>query len=101
MSSKLLNKKKRLRIFWTSTLFLMFALVGCLILQTGALAQQSASLYSVQQKIVNLTSSQDLQNTEAVVENSKDIEELAQNLNFEKIQQVRYIRTAENTALAK
>lgn len=101
MTFKPSNKKRRLKVFWATTLSLMFALTGCLILQTGALAQQSAKLFSAQEKVVVLMNNQNLGETNSLAENSTDIEELAQNLNFEKIGQVYYIRATENTALAK
>ena len=98
--TKKANKKRKIKFFWMSMFFLMFILAGSLILQTGALAKQSARFSSVQQEVISLSDNYGPQHL-VLADNFTNIEELAQSLNFEKINQVYYIRATENTALAK
>jgi len=98
--TKKANKKRKIKFFWMSMFFLMFILSGSLILQTGALAKQSARLSSAQQKAISLSDDYSPRHM-VLADNFTNIEELAQSLNFEKINQVYYVRATQNTALAK
>lgn len=91
----------RLKTFWTLSIFLTIFLIGILILQIQSLAQKSELISLSQRRLTELSE----ENNERVLLFSSiertELSQLAQDLNFERIGQIRYIRAIEGTVLAR
>ncbi len=85
---------KRLLIF---NFVFMFLLVGLWLLQTNILARETQKLSQAQLRLAELEDWRVASFSDSNVE----VEKLAQSYNFEKIDDVYYIKANANTALAK
>ena len=90
-----------LRVFWALSIFLMIGLIGLLILQTQLLAQKSEFISSSQRELVELSKENSEHAPLSFSTGMTELDKLAQNLNFEKIDKLHYIRSIESTVLAR
>jgi len=89
------------KVFWALSIFLTISLIGILVFQTQLLAQRSEFVSRSQKELAEL-SKQDNQDTPLFFSGEiSELTQLAQNLNFEKIDKVHYIKAIESTVLAE
>ena len=90
-----------IKTFWALSIFLTISLIGVLIFQTQLLAEVSESISESQKELAGFS---ETDNENMHLLSSEEISilgELAQNLNFEKIDKVYYINAIESTVLAE
>ncbi len=97
----LISCMANLRIFWASSIFLTICLIGIMIFQVQALAQSSEFVFQAQSKLAELSMNNGEEGGSSSLMAMSELDELAQLLDFEKIDKVHYIRTIESTVLAK
>ncbi|MEA3452813.1 MAG: hypothetical protein U9Q96_00555 [Patescibacteria group bacterium] len=98
---KKIHFKANPKVFCILSITLTISLIGILVFQTQLLAQKSEFVSSSQKELTELLGKE---NQDTPLLSSGEISELtqlAQNLNFEKIDKVHYISAIQSTVLAK
>ena len=93
--------KMNFKIIWGLSIFSIIGLFAIWILQMQSLSQNSILVSEIQNKLAGLPTANA---EEAILVSAKEmpeIDKVAQDLNFERIDKVQYIRTAGRTVLAK
>ena len=90
-----------IKTFWALSIFLTISLIGILIFQTQLLAQKSESVSRSQKELVKFSKTDNQDILSLASGETSVLCELAQNLNFEKIDKVYYINAIESTVLAE
>ncbi|MCX6738340.1 MAG: hypothetical protein NTY11_02920 [Candidatus Parcubacteria bacterium] len=93
--------KMNFKIIWGLSIFSIIGLFAIWVLQMQSLSRNSILVSEVQNKLAGLPTANA---EEAVLVSAKEmpeIDKVAQDLNFERIDKVHYIRAAGRTALAK
>jgi hypothetical protein len=93
--------KINLKVFWTLSILLTVSLIGVLIFQTQLLAQRSEFVFSSQRALSEFSGEDNGHVFLLSLGETSELAQLAQNLNFEKIDKVRYINVIESTVLAE
>jgi hypothetical protein len=89
------------KVFWVLSISLTLSLIGVLVFQTQLLAQRSEFVSRSQKELIEL-SKQDNEHASLVSSGEVlELAQLAQNLNFEKIDKVHYINAIESTVLVE
>jgi hypothetical protein len=88
-----------IKVFWGLSIFLFIGLISCVISQTNFLAEKSQVVSRFQTELAELSEG----NIENSFSSQKTLElaQVAQDLNFEKINKVYYIKAIGSTALAE
>jgi len=90
-----------LRFIWGLSIFLIIGLMAVWVLQMQGLSRNCARVSGIQEKLAGLPKA-DLNNSLlASVKEIPELDKISQNLNFERIDKVHYIRASETTALAR
>jgi len=97
----LISSMANLRIFWALSIFLTIGLIGLMIFQVQALAQSSEFVFQAQSELAELSMNNGEEGDSSSLRAMSELDELAQQWDFEKIDKVHYIRTIESTVLAK
>jgi hypothetical protein len=96
-----MNKKGIIKYFWFLSAFLIVILAGTWAFQISKLASLSRGVAFAQTEVAEITA----ENTSFASGNGlreiPALEKVAQALNFQKIEQVSYIRASEPTVLAR
>jgi len=90
-----------LKAFWTLSIFLIIALIGVWVFQLQFLADKSGLLSDLQQRSLELSERTSEQGLYLSSQDMVKLDKVAQNLGFEKIGKVHYIRAVESTVLAR
>jgi len=89
------------KTFWVLSVFLTISLIGVLVFQTQLLAQKSEFVSRSQKKLAEFSKEDNGQTAILFSEETSGLTQLAQNLNFEKIDKVYYINAIESTVLVE
>jgi hypothetical protein len=95
------SSKISLKIIWGLSIFSIIGLLAIWVIQMQSLSRNSMLVSDIQNRLAGLPTANA---EEAVLVSAKEIPEIdkiAQDLNFERIDKVQYIRTTGSTALAK
>lgn len=94
-------QKITLRYFWISSIFLIICLIALWVFQVQLLARNSELLSSSQIRLAELSKENKEPAAVSLSNEVAELDKLAHNLGFEKIDKVHYIRALEITVLAK
>ncbi len=90
-----------LKIFWIFSIISMICLVGFLLLQIYFLSQNSKSVFVLQRYLTELSARNNKELSRFSPKAMINLVQLAQNLNFERIEGIHYIKTTKNIVLAQ
>ncbi|MBU3964711.1 hypothetical protein KJ562_03275 [Patescibacteria group bacterium] len=93
--------KINLKFIWGLSIFSIIGLIAVWVLQMQSLSQNYAMISGIQDKLAGLPKADSSSSLLASVQEIPELDKIAQNLDFEKIDKVLYIRSAGSTALAK
>ena len=90
-----------LKFIWGLSIFSIIGLIAVWVLQMQALSHNCALISGIQDELAGLPGADSGSPSLASVQEIPELDKIAQNLNFERIDKVHYIRAIESTALAK